>query len=64
MSRDEYKYKRKAIAAAKQLQYGNDVVADLFNATTEAEIIRIMTNARMRKAKETQQRFKEGMVAR
>lgn len=64
MSKDEYKYKRKAISAAKQLQYGNDVVADLFNATTEAEIIRIMTNARLRKANETQQRFKEGMVAR
>lgn len=64
MSRSDYAYKRKAISAAKQLQYGNDVVEMLKRASTESEIIRIMTNARMRKANETQQRFKEGMVAR
>ena len=47
MSKEEYKYKRQAISAAKQLGYSCDVIARLKKATTENEVCRIMTTARL-----------------
>jgi uncharacterized 2Fe-2S/4Fe-4S cluster protein (DUF4445 family) len=46
MSMEEYKYKRQAITAENQLNYGEDVIKRLKAATTESEICRIMKTAR------------------
>ena len=46
MSRELYNYKRKATTAAKDLLYGDDVLAGINKATTVNEIVRIMKKAR------------------
>ena len=46
MSREEYNYKRIAIATAKDLYYPKSVILRLQSATTESEICRIMRTAR------------------
>lgn len=46
-----YNYKKSVITTAKQLFYPKDVVESLKNATTEAEITRIMKTARDRNFK-------------
>ena len=46
MSREEYNYKRIAIATAKDLYYPKSVILRLQSATTESEICRIMKTAR------------------
>ena len=46
MSRDFYNYKRKVVAAAKELHYGTSVIESLWSATTETELERIMVTAR------------------
>ena len=46
MSREEYNYKRTAIATAKDLYYPKSVILRLQSATTESEIARIMKTAR------------------
>lgn len=46
MSSEEYKYKRQALCAAKQLGYHPSIIERLKNAQTEAEIERIMHTAR------------------
>lgn len=46
MSRADYTYKRNAIQAAKDLCYGEKVIAQLKNAKTESEISTIMCKAR------------------
>lgn len=46
MSRTTYNYKRKAISAAKDFRYGDDVLLKLKSANTEAEIAHIMASAR------------------
>ena len=42
-------YQEDAIQAAKELMYGNKVIARLENAKTEADICRIMATARNEK---------------
>ena len=42
-------YKENAIQAAKELMYGDKVIARLENAKTEADICRIMATARNEK---------------
>ena len=49
MSRKDYNYKRQALSTAKDLCYSEETILRLKSATTEAEIIRIMTNARKEK---------------
>lgn len=46
MSRDLYNYKRKATTAAKDLCYDISVISRIANATSIAEIARIMKTAR------------------
>ena len=46
MSREEYNYKRAAIATAKDLFYPKSIITQLEAATTENEICRIMKTAR------------------
>lgn len=46
MSKEEYKYKRQAISAAKDLLYPESVLSQLRNAQSEREIERIMRIAR------------------
>lgn len=46
MSRELYNYKRKATTAAKDLWYGDDVLAAIDHATTVNEVVRIMKKAR------------------
>ena len=46
MSREEYNYKRIAIATAKDLYYPKSVILRLQSAKTESEIARIMRTAR------------------
>lgn len=46
MSRDLYNYKRKATTAARDLCYDISVIARIANATSVAEIARIMKMAR------------------
>jgi hypothetical protein len=46
MSRETYNYKRRAVSTAKDLCYSEETISRLKSATTEIEIIRIMTNAR------------------
>lgn len=46
MSRELYNYKRKATTAAKDLWYGDDVLAAIDHATTVNEVARIMKKAR------------------
>ena len=46
MSKADYTYKRNAIQAAKDLFYGEKVIAQFKNAKTEAEISTIMCRAR------------------
>ena len=46
MSRELYNYKRKATVAAKDLWYGDDVLAAIDHATTVNEGVRIMKKAR------------------
>lgn len=46
MSISTYNYKRKAISAAKDLRYPEEVITQLKSATTETEITRIMNTAR------------------
>lgn len=46
MSRELYNYKRKATVAAKDLWYGDDVLAAIDHATTVNEVARIMKKAR------------------
>ena len=46
MSREVWKYRNHAIQAAKDLHYGEKVIAQLRNAKTEAEISTIMCKAR------------------
>ena len=43
---DEDSYKNKAIIAAKDLHYGDEVVKKIKAATNDAEIARIMNTAR------------------
>lgn len=42
-------YRRRAIKAARDLRYGDDVVNDIKNADTESEIISILADARRNK---------------
>lgn len=46
MSRELYNYKRKATTAARDLWYGDDVLAAIDSATTVNEVARIMKKAR------------------
>lgn len=46
MSNEAYKYKRQAIAAAKDLCHPGTVIICLKAAKTEREIVSIMENAR------------------
>lgn len=46
MSRELYNYKRRATTAAKDLWYGDDVLAAIDHATTVNEVVRIMKKAR------------------
>lgn len=46
MSRELYNYKRRATTAAKDLWYGDDVLAAIDHATTVNEVARIMKKAR------------------
>lgn len=46
MSQEDYKYKRQAISAAKDLLYPERVLSQLRKATCEAQIERIMRMAR------------------
>lgn len=46
MSRELYNYKRRATTAAKDLWYGDDVLAAIDSATTVNEVARIMKKAR------------------
>ena len=48
MSKEDYKYKRQAISAAKQLCYPDYIITKLRSAQTENEICRIMSTARNR----------------
>ena len=48
MSMEDYKYKRKAISAAKDFGYSKHVIMQLKAAQTEADICRIMRTARER----------------
>lgn len=44
-----YTYKKEAMRAAAELQYGHKVVAKISNAKNEAEICRILNTARNKK---------------
>ena len=46
MSRELYNYKRRATTAAKDLWYGDDVLAAIDHATSVNEVARIMKKAR------------------
>ena len=46
MSRETWLYKNRAIRAAKELRYSAEVQKKLNKATSDAEISRIMCNAR------------------
>lgn len=46
MSREDWKYKRQALTAAKDLCYGNEVIARIKMSQSAAEIDRIMATAR------------------
>lgn len=46
MPYEEYKYKRQAISAARDLGYSDEVISQLRKATCEAQIERIMRMAR------------------
>lgn len=48
MSMETYRYKQKAIKAARELFYPKSVISDLYNANTISEIARIMKSARER----------------
>ena len=48
MSKEDYKYKRQAISAARQLCYPDYIITKLRSAQTESEICRIMSTARNR----------------
>lgn len=47
MSREAYNYKRTAIIAAKELGYGESIIAKLELAQTVSEIRQIMISARL-----------------
>lgn len=46
MPYEEYKYKRQAISAARDLGYSDEVISQLRKATCEAQIERIMRMTR------------------
>lgn len=46
MSREVWLYKKQAVRAAKELGYSAEVQNKLSKATSDAEIYRIMNNAR------------------
>lgn len=46
MSREAWLYKKQAVRAAKELGYSMEVQERLSKATSDAEIYRIMNNAR------------------
>lgn len=46
MTKQDYEYKQKAVAAARDLCYGKVVISKIKEATTAAEIDRIMKDAR------------------
>ena len=52
MKDERYHYRDNAIKAAKDLKYGKDVIERIKTAKTEAEIERIMINARKEKFKD------------
>lgn len=47
MSRDTYNYKRKALVTARDFGYSEETIDKIKNAYTNAEISRIMRNARL-----------------
>lgn len=49
MSREEYFYKRRAIRAAKDLRYSEEIIATLEKAKSGVEVECIMVNARKRR---------------